>query len=148
MHTTTGFALQSLSGKYLQLSQKAHLSAPALPVMLSINMPMVIREGKAWGFISRSGLQEEGWEEVQEARGSATGKGKDRYQTRFPNEQQTEAVHAPHSGPLTERHVHIVIQPAQHALLPVAARKLIACDRGGMAGGFISGCAIERESSW
>lgn len=33
-----------------------HLSAPALPVRLSMSMPMVIREGKAWGLISRSGL--------------------------------------------------------------------------------------------
>ncbi len=35
----------------------AHVSAPALPVMLSMSMPMVMREGKACGLISRSGLR-------------------------------------------------------------------------------------------
>jgi hypothetical protein len=30
--------------------------APDLPAMDSISMPMVIREGKAWGFMSTSGL--------------------------------------------------------------------------------------------
>lgn len=38
-------------------SHPPHLSAPALPVRLSISMPMVMREGKACGLISRSGLR-------------------------------------------------------------------------------------------
>ena len=37
-----------------------HVRAPVLPVRLSISMPIVMREGKAWGLIRRSGLQAHG----------------------------------------------------------------------------------------
>ena len=47
---------------------RAHVMAPALPVIDSISMPMVMREGKACGLISRSGLR---------GRGRTGGKGRE-----------------------------------------------------------------------
>ena len=36
-------------------------------------------------------------------------------------------IHAPHARPLAKRHVDVIKQAGQHALLTVAGRKLVAC---------------------